>query len=139
MSPSLPYILSPTGREGVRLFNEQAYYRCHDAFEAVWIKTAGAERHYYQGLIQIAVAFYKIREEKNWRGATSLLTTGIGHLKCVDPGDVELNIERLVQESQAILEVLNAIGAERISEISSSMLPKLHYLPEAESEPWKAE
>lgn len=119
--------LNPTGHEGVRLFNEQSYFKCHDAFEAVWMKTSGEERHYYQGLIQIAVGFYKIREEKNWRGATSLLATGIGHLKCVNPKEVELDIGSLIEESQEILDLLHAIGPDRIGEIGSNIFPHLKF------------
>ncbi len=134
MPTPVAYPLSATGMNGVRLFNEQAYFRCHDAFEAVWMKTRGDERHYYQGLIQIAVAFYKIKEEKNWRGATSLLSTGIGHLKCVSPKDVELDIVRLMEESQEILDLLLAIGPEKIGEIKDTIFPPLIFIERGEEE-----
>jgi hypothetical protein len=115
------------GKRGVELFNSGEYFKCHDAFEEVWKKTSGEERHYYQGLIQIAVALYKIREEQNWRGAVSLFKTGIGHLDGVDMAHVELDIERLKTESAEILERLEEIGPERIGEINQSEFPKLHF------------
>jgi predicted metal-dependent hydrolase len=123
----IEYHLDKTGVKGFSLFNDRQFFRCHDAFEEVWRKTTGEERHYYQGLIQIAVAFYKIEEEKNWRGATSLLDTGIGYLKSVAPERVEIDIMAIITECGGVLARLRELGPERIGEIDPSTFPKLKF------------
>ena len=117
--------LPPAGRKGVERFNRGEFYRCHDAFEEVWQTKTGQERDYYQGLIQIAVALFKIKEEKNWRGAVALLIKGMGHLEAVDPLSVEIDIKLLVAQSKKILDTLKSLGPERIVEVDSAKFPKL--------------
>ena len=120
--------LPPTGRRGVRLFNLGEFFRCHDAFEEIWQNKAGQERDYYQGLIQVAAALFKIKEEKNWRGAVTLLIKGIGHLEAVDPTSVEIDIKLLIAQSKKILDTLKSIGPERVGEVDSTKFPQLLFL-----------
>lgn len=44
--------------EGLRLFNEQEFFECHDELEELWSETMGEERLFLQGLIQAAVALF---------------------------------------------------------------------------------
>lgn len=41
---------------GVQLFNRGDYFEAHEAWEDIWRATADAQRDFYQGLIQVAVA-----------------------------------------------------------------------------------
>jgi predicted metal-dependent hydrolase len=62
------------------LFNERDFYECHEVLEDLWMETTGAERPYYQGLIQTATAFYHL-QNGNWAGSRKLFTTGLEYLK----------------------------------------------------------
>ncbi len=62
------------------LFNERDFYECHEVLEDLWMETNGAERPFYQGLIQTATAFYHL-ENGNFGGARKLFTTGLGYLE----------------------------------------------------------
>ena len=42
--------------EGIELFNQGRFFECHEAWEEAWKPSAGAEKIYYQGMIQAAVA-----------------------------------------------------------------------------------
>jgi predicted metal-dependent hydrolase len=42
--------------EGIDLFNHGRFFQCHEAWEEVWKRSHGAEKLFYQGLIQAAVA-----------------------------------------------------------------------------------
>ena len=42
--------------EGIRLFNEQEFFECHEVLEELWSETLGEEKKFYQGLIQAAVS-----------------------------------------------------------------------------------
>lgn len=44
--------------EGLRLFNAEEFFECHDVLEEIWSETIGEEQKFYQGLIQAAVALY---------------------------------------------------------------------------------
>ena len=57
--------------EGIRLFNEERFFECHEAWEEAWKRSAGAEKLYYQGMIQAAVAILHARRG-NLEGARTL-------------------------------------------------------------------
>ncbi len=57
--------------EGIRLFNEERFFECHEAWEEAWKRGAGDEKLYYQGMIQAAVAILHVRRG-NIEGARSL-------------------------------------------------------------------
>lgn len=42
--------------EGVDLFNQGRFFECHEAWEEAWKRSTGAEKSYYQGIIQAAAA-----------------------------------------------------------------------------------
>ena len=43
-------------------FNAQRYYEAHDVLEDLWLRTKGADRDFYQGLIQLAGAFVHLQK-----------------------------------------------------------------------------
>jgi predicted metal-dependent hydrolase len=57
--------------EGIRLFNEQEFFECHEVLEELWSETLGEEKKFYQGLIQAAVALFHFGNE-NLGGARKL-------------------------------------------------------------------
>jgi uncharacterized protein len=57
--------------EGIELFNAGRFFECHEAWEAVWLRSQGQEKLFYQGLIQAAVAILHA-ERGNREGALSL-------------------------------------------------------------------
>ncbi|MGQ9503718.1 MAG: DUF309 domain-containing protein [Thermogutta sp.] len=65
---------------GIRAFNGGEYFQAHELWEPVWREAAPAEKPYYQGLIQAAVAFYHWRRG-NLVGAVRLAQRAIGHLR----------------------------------------------------------
>lgn len=44
-------------------FNRGEYYEAHDVLEHLWLRTEGADRPFFQGLIQIAGAFVHLRKQ----------------------------------------------------------------------------
>jgi predicted metal-dependent hydrolase len=61
--------------EGIGLFNRGEFFECHEALEAAWLESAGETKQFLQGLIQVAVAFYHLRQS-NFLGAARLLQAG---------------------------------------------------------------
>jgi predicted metal-dependent hydrolase len=68
--------LTPSEREafdrGVAEFNAGYYFECHDTLEDMWTGVRGPSRDFFQGLIQVSVAFYHLTGG-NLPGAESML------------------------------------------------------------------
>jgi uncharacterized protein len=97
MSESLP----PEFWVGVKQFNQQEFYACHDTLEALWMEAMEPERTFYQGILQIAVGFYHLGNQ-NRRGAIILLGEGMNRLRRYQPEFAELDVEKLLAQSQDI-------------------------------------
>lgn len=57
--------------EGLRLFNEEEFFECHEVLEELWGETQGEPKKFLQGLIQAAVALFHFGNE-NFGGAKKL-------------------------------------------------------------------
>jgi predicted metal-dependent hydrolase len=78
-------------RHGGRLFNAGKYYEAHEAWEDVWRPMHGAERDFFRGLIQLAVAMKKAREA-NPAGVARLLERVDGLLEPYEPVHREVDV-----------------------------------------------
>jgi uncharacterized protein len=58
--------------KGVREFNAGYFFECHDTLEDMWTGLRGPSREFFQGLIQVSVAFYHL-SNGNLAGAESML------------------------------------------------------------------
>jgi len=56
--------------EGIELFNTGRFFDCHEVWEEVWKRSSGADKLFYQGMIQAAVAILHA-QRGNPRGARS--------------------------------------------------------------------
>jgi uncharacterized protein len=61
---------------GVREFNEGLFFECHDTLEEMWAGLRGPARDFFQGLIQVSVAFYHL-SGGNAVGAASMLSRAL--------------------------------------------------------------
>jgi predicted metal-dependent hydrolase len=66
-------------RKGIEQFNAGFYFECHDTLEEVWGGLRGGHRDFFQGLIQVSVAFYHLTGG-NTAGAASLLERALKRL-----------------------------------------------------------
>ncbi len=60
---------------GIRLFNEEAFFDAHEHLEGIWRETTGEPRRFLQGLIQVCAAFHHL-QNGNPAGAAALLGRG---------------------------------------------------------------
>ena len=58
--------------KGVDEFNRGYFFECHDTLEEMWTGLRGPARDFFQGLIQVSVAFYHL-DNGNRAGAESML------------------------------------------------------------------
>ena len=76
--------------EGLRLFNEGAFFEAHEVWEDIWHTATGRKRPFYQGLIQAAVTLEHLRRG-NRRGCLNLYKTCV--TKFDDLPDVYMGID----------------------------------------------
>jgi len=101
--------------QGVRQFNRQEFYDCHDTLEAIWINAIASEKNFFQGILQIAVGLHHLRNE-NWRGAVILIGEGINRLHPYPADYAGIDVDGLIEQASALLKYLQVVGAEQVGE-----------------------
>jgi predicted metal-dependent hydrolase len=117
---------SPTGQllQGIREFNKREWFECHETVEDLWIGSEGEVRDFYQGIIQIAVALHHWRNG-NFGGAVSLLNGGSTYLRKVCETCQWVDVATLIADADRMRKALEGLGADRMAELDSSLLPTI--------------
>ena len=111
---------------GIEEFNAGEFYECHEYLEEAWMQEPRRVRFLYQGILQVGVGFYHLKNG-NWRGATGLIRNGAIRLKEFEPESLGIDVTRLVRESEACLRELEALGRERVREFDRDKIPKVNF------------
>ena len=112
--------------KGIEEFNKGEFYECHEYLEEAWMLEPKRVRFLYQGILQVGVGFYHLKNG-NWRGATGLLRNGTVRLKEFEPATLGLDVSRLVSECERCLRVLEDLGRENVREFDQSLIPKIEF------------
>ncbi len=117
--------------EGIRLFNDEEFFECHDVLEELWTDIVGPERDFYQGLIQAAVALFHFTEG-NWGGARRLSRSCVRYLAPYRPAYMGVDLDQFLADFEICFAELNAAGAEWPTDLvcRTELIPKLHWLPD---------
>jgi predicted metal-dependent hydrolase len=110
--------------KGLEEFNKGEFYECHEYLEEAWMQEPGRVRFLYQGILQVGVGFYHLKNG-NWRGATGLLRNGTARLKEFEPETLGIDVARLVRECERCLRELEELGRDRVGEFDRSGIPKV--------------
>ena len=79
--------------EGLRLFNAEDFFECHDVLEELWAETAGDSKKFYQGMIQVAIALFHFGNE-NLGGARKLYESSRLNLQRYGPFYQGLDLQK---------------------------------------------
>jgi hypothetical protein len=112
-------------QQAITQFNQQEFYACHDTLEALWTEAIEPERSFYQGILQIAVAYYHLGNQ-NWHGAMILLGEGSRKLKTYQPSYHDLDITHLCTQSLDLLQKLQQLEPELRGELLA-LVPKIRF------------
>lgn len=126
-------LANPSFQRGIDEFNQKAFYACHDTLEAIWMEAETAEKPFYQGILQIAVAFYHLGN-LNWRGGAILLGEGINRLRRFEPSHEGVVVDELVDQSVDWLTVVQAAGEEGLADLMANppyAFPHIHWVKPA--------
>jgi uncharacterized protein len=112
--------------EGIRLFNEEEFFECHEVLEELWQETLGKEKKFYQGLIQAAVALFHFGNE-NLGGARKLYEAMREKLDPYRPVFQGLDVDKFLGEMkycfQELLEAAQTYPAG--VELSDDRIPRI--------------
>jgi len=101
----------PSFEHGVALFNSGAFFDAHEELEDLWRASAGAEKRFLQGLIQIAVGFHHL-STGNTIGARSLLQRGAEKLGGLPPRHAGIELAALRESLAAWMAHLDGEGPQ---------------------------
>ncbi len=87
---------APLYLQGIEHFNRGEYFDSHEAWEELWIDETGADRRFYQGLIQAAVALYHLGNG-NVVGSRKLVDGSAAYLRGYRPKHRGLDVERFLE------------------------------------------
>ena len=114
---------------GVAEFNTGYYFECHDTLEDMWTGIRGPSRDFFQGLIQVSVAFYHLNGG-NLPGAESMLRRALKRFARYPDRYFGFDLAAHREELQAWLD---RIEAARVEGFTVADLPKWSFGPPASS------
>jgi predicted metal-dependent hydrolase len=124
---------------GIVLFNRGDYFEAHEVWEDLWMETAGADKKFYQGLIQAAVALCHF-SNGNLRGASKLYRSSTDYLKKYPSPHFGLNLDEFGQQMNACFAgLLTAESPDSSIELDDALLPEIVLDPSPELWPDPAE
>jgi len=122
-------------REGLRLFNEEDFFECHEVLEELWSETQGDERKFLQGLIQAAVGLFHFGNE-NFGGARKLYTTARQKLEPFGNEYMGIALGRFLADFQTCFQELldNTEAYPTTVFLRDELVPKIHDIDQGHHE-----
>ncbi|MFQ5872420.1 MAG: DUF309 domain-containing protein [Dehalococcoidia bacterium] len=101
-------------------FNHGLFWECHETLEHVWRATSYPIRHFYHGIIKLAVGFYHLSRH-NRKGARAKLSEGLRLVRVFTPCFFHVDTEGLWRDSSLWLQRVET--TDRIDWIKLDGLP----------------
>ncbi len=96
-------------QKGIDEFNQRLFFECHETLEEIWQEEHGADRLFYQGIIQIAAGYFKWQQGVP-AGAIKLWRSGLE--KIAPYGAVYLGVD-LESLARAVQQNLKEVETEQ--------------------------
>ena len=110
--------LHPFAIKGLEAFNNEDYFLAHEFLEEAWKEDSTDGRDLYQGILQIAVAYYHIKKT-NYRGALKMFQRSRKWLDPLPDTCRGIDVAKLRTDASKIYNLLLDIEPEQIRVISS--------------------
>lgn len=112
--------------EGLALFNQGEFYKCHDALEEAWRQETGPIRELYRGILQVGIAYFQI-EQGNYRGAMKMLLRVRQWLTPFPDVCRTIHIKQLRQNVNAVQSHLTELGPDQITNFNQTLFQPITY------------
>ena len=116
-------VASEKFEQGIKEFNQQQFYACHDTLEAIWVDAEEADKRFYQGILQVAVGCYHLSND-NLRGAIILLGEAVRRLCDYQPDYEGVNVELLLEQASELLQALQQLPEEHTTDFFKQLQHK---------------
>jgi predicted metal-dependent hydrolase len=107
--------------KGLKAFNNGDYFLAHEYLEEAWKDDRTVGRDLYQGVLQIAVAYYQI-EKLNFRGAMKMFQRSRKWLDPLPDNCRGVDVAKLRSDAFNMYNLLISLGPEQMSESSSESM-----------------
>lgn len=133
MSDATDY--DPRYLAGILLFNRGDFFEAHEAWEALWMDTAGPDKPFYQGLIQAAVGLCHFCNG-NVRGALKLYHSSRAYMDRFGSPHLGLDTEAFWRQmEQCFAALLAAPEPDRSIELDETLIPVIELNPPPDAWP----
>jgi predicted metal-dependent hydrolase len=119
---------------GIEQFNQGEYFECHETLEAIWMREPGTIRRLYQGILQIGVGLYHLRNG-NYRGTLNLLGSGTAYLEPFAPHCMGVQLDALLAAARALRDQVAALGPTGFHAVDPAGFPQIHVTVPVDSDP----
>ena len=99
---------------GIKLFNREDFFKAHEVWEELWHETQGANRDFFQGLIQVASAMHHL-QIGNMRGARILYGSGMDLLAPYGSRYLGLDLDHLRTRFTKTMEGLLKVPMDQLA------------------------
>jgi len=107
---------------GIRQFNRQEWFECHETLEALWLQEQGELRDFYQGIIQMAIALHHWRNG-NFNGAMALLEGSSSYLEHVASPCLWVDVASLLRQAATMRKALHQLGTANMADLDQKCIP----------------
>ena len=105
-------------------FNRQAFFKCHETLEALWMGEPGPIRQLYKGILQLGVAFYHLQAGRA-RSAAFLLERASNYLQPFAPHCMGLDLEHLLTRVSYCLEQVRQYATGHLDQFDWGCIPQI--------------
>ncbi len=116
--------LPDLAREGIDLFNQRQFYKCHDSLEEAWKQDQSPGRDMYRGILQTGIALYQV-ERGNYRGAVKMLMRVRQWLDPLPDVCRQVDVAGLRQNIQEMYVAVLELGEANLGEFDWEMVQKI--------------
>jgi predicted metal-dependent hydrolase len=128
-------VYDPRYLGGILFFNTRDFFEAHEVWESLWMESAGADRRFYQGLIQAAVGLFHFGNG-NLRGAIKLYQTSRAYMEGLGSRYQGLDIEAFWQQmARCFAPLLDDPSPDRQVRPNEALMPVITLNPSPEQWP----
>ncbi len=107
---------------GIEQFNQGEFFECHETLEELWMAETRPIRRFYQGILQIGVAFHHLKAGR-YRPVVTLLERGSGYLRPFVPACMGVDVAGLLAAADRCLGEVRRLGPKGMGDFDWSLVP----------------